>query len=233
MKSDLGSNRRLITRIKVIEEKVNELKKKLITYAELIQGMVERSIKGLSDKNEALLKQVIEKDEQRANEHEIEIDEMCTTLIVTLQPKAIDLRTILMILKMNNDLERIGDHAVNISQSALRLIEQPLVKPLIDIPRMADEAKQMINDAITSFINKDVQLAKRVCERDNLVDSLRNQIIRELITYMVSDPSTIERALHLLNISKNLERIADLSTNICEDVIFLVEARVIKHHHEE
>jgi phosphate transport system protein len=233
MKSDLGSNRRLITRIKVIEEKVNELKKKLITYAELIQGMVEKSIKGLSDKNEALLKQVIEKDEQRANEHEIEIDEMCTTLIVTLQPKAIDLRTILMILKMNNDLERIGDHAVNISQSALRLIEQPLVKPLIDIPRMADEAKQMINDAITSFINKDVQLAKRVCERDNLVDSLRNQIIRELITYMVSDPSTIERALHLLNISKNLERIADLSTNICEDVIFLVEARVIKHHHEE
>jgi phosphate transport system protein len=217
----------------VIEEKINELKKTLIAYAELIQGMVEKSIKGLSDKDETLLNQVIEKDEVRANEYEIEIDEMCTTLIVTLQPKAIDLRTILMIQKMNNDLERIGDHAVNISQSAMELIEQPLVKPLIDIPRMAEEAKQMINDAISSFINRDPKLAKTVCERDSIVDSLRDQIIRELVTYMVSDASTIPRALHLLNISKNLERIADLSTNICEDVIFLVDAKVIKHHHEE
>ena len=217
----------------MIEGKINELKKALITYAELIQGMVEKSIKGLSDKDETLLKQVIEKDEVRANEYEIEIDEMCTTLIVTLQPKAIDLRTILMIQKMNNDLERIGDHAVNISQSALVLIEQPPVKPLIDIPRMAEQAKQMINDAISAFIDKDSKLAKKVCERDSVVDSLRDQIIRELITYMVADASTIPRALHLLNISNNLERIADLSTNICEDVIFLVEARVIKHHHQE
>jgi phosphate transport system protein len=217
----------------VIEEKINELKKTLITYAELIQRMVETSTKGLSDKDESLLKQIIEKNEQRANEYEIEIDEMCTTLIVTLQPKAIDLRTILMIQKINNDLERIGDHAVNISQSALVLIDQPLVKPLIGIPRMAEEAKQMINDAISAFINKDPLLAKEVCERDSVVDSLRDQIIRELITYMVADASTIPRALHLLNISKNLERIADLSTNICEDVIFLVEARVIKHHHQE
>ena len=217
----------------MIEEKINELKKTLIAHAELIQGMVEKSIKGLLDKDESLLRQVIEKDEERANQYEIEIDEMCTTLIVTLQPKAIDLRTILMIQKMNNDLERIGDHAVNISQSALVLIEQPLVKPLIDIPRMAEEAKHMINDAIRSFINKDPKMAKKVCERDSVVDSLRDQIIRELITYMVSDASTIPRALHLLNISKNLERIADLSTNICEDVIFLVEAKVIKHHHEE
>jgi phosphate transport system protein len=217
----------------VIEEKINELKKTLIAYAELIQGMVEKSIKGLLEKDETLLKQVIEKDEARANEYEIVIDEMCTTLIVTLQPKAIDLRTILMIQKMNNDLERTGDHAVNISQSALVLIDQPLVKPLIDIPRMAEEAKKMINDAISAFINKDPLLAKKVCERDSVVDSLRDQIIRELITYMVADASTIPRALHLLNISKNLERIADLSTNICEDVIFLVEARVIKHHHQE
>jgi len=217
----------------VIEEKINELKKKLITHAELVQGMIEKSIKGLLEKDETFLIQAIEKDEPRANEYEIEIDEMCTTLIVTLQPKAIDLRTILMILKMNNDLERIGDHAVNISQSALVLIEQPLVKPLIDIPRMSEEAKHMLNDAITSFINADPQLARKVCERDSVVDSLRDQIIRELVTYMVSDAATIPRALHLLNISKNLERIADLSTNICEDVIFLVEARVIKHHHQE
>lgn len=217
----------------MLDEKINELKKTLIAYAELVQSMVEKSTKGLLAKDETLLKQVIENDEPRANDYEIEIDEMCTTLIVTLQPKAIDLRTILMILRMNNDLERIGDHAVNISQSALILIEQPLVKPLIDIPRMAEEVKQMINDAITSFINKDSHLAKKVCERDGVVDSLRDQIIRELITYMVSDASIIERSLHIMNISKNLERIADLSTNICEDVIFLVDARVIKHHHEE
>lgn len=217
----------------MLDEKINELKKTLIAYAELVQSMVEKSTKGLLEKNEILLKQVIEMDEPRANEYEIKVDEMCTTLIVTLQPKAIDLRTILMILRMNNDLERIGDHAVNISQSALVLIEQPLVKPFIDIPRMAEEVKHMINDAIVSFINKDSHLAKKVCERDGVVDSLRDQIIRELITYMISDPSTIQRSLHIMNVSKNLERIADLSTNICEEVIFLVDARVIKHHHEE
>jgi phosphate transport system protein len=217
----------------LLDEKINELKKTLIAYAELVQSMVEKSTKGLLEKNEILLKQVIEMDEPRANVYEIEVDEMCTTLIVTLQPKAIDLRTILMILRMNNDLERIGDHAVNISQSALVLIEQPLVKPFIDIPRMAEEVKHMINDAIVSFINKDSHLAKKVCERDSVVDSLRDQIIRELITYMISDPSTIQRSLHIMNVSKNLERIADLSTNICEEVIFLVDAKVIKHHHEE
>jgi phosphate transport system protein len=195
--------------------------------------MVENSTKGLLEHDEGLLEQVIQTDEPRANDFEIDIDEMCTTLIVTLQPKAIDLRTILMALKMNNDLERIADHAVNISQSALVLIEQPLVKPLIDIPRLAEEVIQMMSDAIKSFINADSKLAKKVCERDSVVDALRNQIIRGLITYMISDSSTIERALHLLNVSKNLERIADLSTNICEEVLFLVDARVIKHHREE
>ena len=217
----------------MIEQKINELKKTLIEYASLTQAMVEKSIKGLKEKDDRLLKEIIEKDEPCANNFEIDVDEKCTTLIVTMQPKAIDLRTILMILKMNNDLERIADHAVNISQSVMELIEQPLVKPLIDIPRMADEVMQMISDAIKSFINGDPVLAKTVCERDSVVDSLRSQIIRELITYMISDPSTIERSLHLLNISRNLERIGDLSTNICEDVIFLVDARVIKHHYRE
>jgi phosphate transport system protein len=215
----------------LVDEKINELKKKTVEYASLVKGMVEKSVKGLIEKNRALLKQVIEDDEPRANDYEIVMDEMCTTLIVTLQPKAIDLRTILMVLKMNNDLERIADHAVNISQSALELIDQPLVKPLIDIPRMADESISMVADAIESFINRDPVLAKKVCERDSIVDALRSQIVRELITYMISDPGTIERSLHLLNISRNLERVADLSTNICEDVIFLVKAKVIKHHH--
>jgi phosphate transport system protein len=217
----------------MIEEKINELKKRLVDYTSLVMNMVENSIKGLVDRKESLLNDVIEKDEPKANDFEIELDETCITFIVMLQPKAIDLRTILMILKMNNDLERIADHAVNISQSSLYLIELPLVKTLIDIPRMADEVIKMLNNSINSFMDKDPILAKSVCERDSIVDGLRDQILRELITYMISDPSTIERSLHLLNLTKNLERIADLSTNICEEVIYLVEGRIIKHHKEE
>lgn len=217
----------------MIEEKINELKARIIEYSTLVVGMVEKSIKGLVEKDSETLSSVIEKDEPRANDFEIEIDDICTTLIVKFQPKAKDLRTILMILKMSNDFERIADHAVNISESALFLIELPLVKPLIDIPRMSEDVLEMFNDSVNALIHEDSLLAKSVCLRDEVVDALREQIIRELITYMISDPITIERSLHLMRISKNLERIADLSTNICEDVIFLVDGRVIKHHHEE
>jgi phosphate transport system protein len=217
----------------LLEEKINELKKRLVDYTSLVMSMVEKSIKGLVEKKVEILTGIIEKDEPNANDFEIELDEICITLIVKFQPRAIDLRTILMIAKMSNDLERIADHAVNISQSALYLIEIPLVKPLIDIPRMADEVIKMLNDGINSFINENPQLAKNVCERDSVVDALRDQVLRELITYMISDATTIERSLHLLNITKNLERIADLSTNICEEVIFAVEGRVIKHHEEQ
>jgi len=176
---------------------------------------------------------VIKEYEPKMNELEIELDELCTNLIALYQPKAGNLRTILMILKMNNDLERVGDLAVNISESALYLIEKPPVKPLIDIPRMAEESIDMLKNAIDSFINKDAELAKSVCEKDTIVDGLRDQVLRELITYMSSDPTTIERAIHLIRISRSLERIADLSTNICEDVIFMVEGKVIKHHKDE
>ncbi len=217
----------------MIEEKIHELKTELIEYSALVVSMVENCIKGLVEKKENLLCDVIKKQEPRANDYEISLDEMCTTYIVKYQPKAKDLRTILMILTMNNDLERIADHAVNISQSALYLIEQPFVKPLIDIPRMADTVIKMLNDGVNAFVHEDSNLANQVCARDNEVDALRDQILRELITYMISDPSTIERSLHLIRVSKDLERIADLSTNICEEVIFLVEGKVIKHHFEE
>ena len=217
----------------MIEQKIRELKAELIQYSTLVLDMVENCRTGLIEKNEDLLNEIINKQERMANDYEIELDEMCTTYIVKYQPKAKDLRTILMILKMNNDLERIADHAVNISQSALCLIEQPLVKPLIDIPRMADTVIKMLNDSVNAFVHEDSNLARSVCARDNVVDALRDQILRELVTYMISDPSTIERSLHLIRISKNLERIADLSTNICEDVIFLVEGKVIKHQFAE
>jgi len=216
-----------------LTEKINILKKKLIDMASLAEDMVKNSIKGLIEKRKEILEKVIKEYEPKMNELEIELDELCTNLIALYQPKAGNLRTILMILKMNNDLERVGDLAVNISESALYLIERPPVKPLIDIPRMAEESIDMLKNAIDSFINKDAELAKSVCEKDVIVDSLRDQVLRELITYMSSDPTTIERSIHLIRISRSLERIADLSTNICEDVIFMVEGKVIKHHKDE
>jgi phosphate transport system protein len=216
----------------MLEEKLNFLKEKIIGYADHIEKMLEKTIDGLLAKKGELLKAVIELDEKKANDWEIEIDELCIDLIALYQPKAKDLRTILMILKMNNDFERMGDHIVNIAQSALFLIEREPVKPLIDIPRMAEETIKMLKDALKAFMTEDSLLAKNVCERDFLIDNLRDQIFRELLTYMLSDPKTIERAFHLIRITQNLERIADLSTNLGEDVIYIVEAKIIKHHKE-
>ncbi len=217
----------------MLEERMKELKKKLVEYATLIETMIDKSIQGLLKKDRELLKSVIEVDEAKSNHLEIDFDEFSISTIAKFSPRGMALRTILMALKMNNDFERMGDHAVNIAESALFLIERPQVKPLIDIPKMAEETIKMVKSAIDAFINEDPLLAKRICERDDIIDGLRDQILRELITFMTSDPSTIERSFHLIRISQNLERIADLSTNICEDVIFMVEGRVIKHHAEE
>lgn len=217
----------------MLEEKIKILKQRIIEFGLLVEEMIEKSIKGLINKREEILKEVIEKLEPVANKFEIEIDEFCAEIIAQYEPKARNLRTVLMILKINNDLERIGDHAVNISESSLFLIKRPDVKPLIDIPRMADETIKMIKDSINSFINEDPNLAREVCKRDDIVDDLKDQITRELITYMISDYTTIERSIHLLRIAQNLERVADLSTNISEDVIFIKEGKIIKHHLEE
>jgi len=214
----------------MLEKKIIGLKRDLAEYASLVENMIETSITGLREKNESYLTKVIEVDEPKANDFELEMEESCIALIAQFQPKARELRTILMVMKMTNDLERMADHAVNIAESSIFLIERPVVKPLLDIPRMADLTIKMLKDAINSFINEEPVLAKEVCMRDNEVDSLEEQVLRELITYMTSDTSTIERALHLVRITKNLERIADLSTNISEDTIFMVEGRVIKHH---
>lgn len=217
----------------MLEERVTTLKTTLIEYATHVESMIEKSIKGLLQKDQRLLNEVIEQDEPRANIWEIELEEACTHMIAQFQPVARDLRTILMVFEITGNLERMADHAVNIAESALYLIERPPVKPLIDTPRMAEEVVGMVKDSLQSFIDGDAKLAKSVCERDDIVDGLANQILRELITYMSADPSTIERSLHLLDVAGNLERVADLSTNIGEDVIFMVEGRVIKHHHED
>jgi phosphate transport system protein len=213
----------------MLKKDLNLLGKQLLESASLVNGMIQKSIRGLTQKEKDVLLEVIEQDEPKENELEIAIEEACIQQIACYQPQAKDLRTIMMVMKMNNDFERMGDEAVNISESALFLIEKPEVKPLIDIPRMAEEATKMIEDSLKSFINEDIQLAQNVCERDDIVDGLRDQILRELITFMASDPTVIEPSIRLIRISRSLERIADLSTNICEDVIYMAEGRVIKH----
>jgi phosphate transport system protein len=217
----------------LLDEKMVDLKRELIEYGGLVQSMIDKSINGLLRRERQLLLEVIEKDEPKANDWEIALDELCTNTIAQFQPMAKDLRTILMVLGMNTDLERMADHAVNIAEDAIYLIERPPVKPLVDIPRMAEAVTCMVRDSLFSFIHEDAGLARNVCARDSIVDELQKQVLSELSTYMISDPSTIERALRLLNTSRNLERVADLSTNIGEDVIFMVEGRIIKHHREE
>ncbi len=216
----------------MLEERIVRLKGDIVSFASLVEKMIENSIEGLLKKNGPLLKEVVDVMEPRANNCEIDIDELCITLIARFQPKARELRTILMILQINKDLERMGDHAVNIAESALFLIDRPQVKPLIDTPRMAGISINMLKDSITSFVDENPTLAQSVLERDSDVDNLGEQILRELITFMTSDPTTIERSLHILRIARELERIADLSTNMCEDTIFIVQGRVIKHHKE-
>ncbi len=213
----------------MLEERLDEVKEKLLQSASLIERMIEKSMMGLTKRDEKVLLEVIERDEPRENELELEIEETCIHVIACYQPQARDLRTIMMVSKMNNDLERMGDEAVNISESALFLIEKPEVKPLIDIPKMAEETSKMLKDSLSSFMDEDPQLAKDVCERDDIVDGLRDQILGELVTFMASDPTTIERSNHLIRISRSLERIADLSTNISEDVIYMIEGKTIKH----
>ncbi|MEO0079210.1 MAG: phosphate signaling complex protein PhoU [candidate division WOR-3 bacterium] len=213
----------------ILEQKTAELKEKLIAMAAIVEEMVANSIKALTDRNSALAEKVITADEEQVNQLEIEIEDTAINIIALHQPEARDLRTLTMVIKINNDLERIGDHAENIAQAALFLIPRPPVKPLIDLPRMAQHTIAMLKDSLDAFTKNDAELARDVCTRDTTVDSLKDQINRELITYMTSDASTIDRALKLMLISLNLERIADLATNISEDVIFMVKAEVIKH----
>ncbi|MFH0811473.1 MAG: phosphate signaling complex protein PhoU [Pseudomonadota bacterium] len=211
------------------EERIMNLKRELIEYATLVEGMIDKSIKGLVNKDKVLLIQVIEEDEPKANHFEVKLDELCTVLIAQYQPKAKALRTILMSLKINNDLERMADHAVNIGETSLDLIGIPTTKFLSDILKMAEVTRSMLADSIDAFVREDGKLAKEVCERDSIVDELRDRNRKEIINAMCADCGMIGAYLNFLRIARNLERIADLSTNLGEDVIFMVEGRVIKH----
>ncbi len=209
--------------------KLADLREKVIYESSLVEKMLKLSIEGLLETDGLKLDEAFDYENQ-INSLELEIEEICISLIALYQPEAKDLRTIVMILKMNSDLERMGDLGVNIIGSARFLIERPPLKPLISVPNMAKETINMMNDAMKSFVTDDVELAKKVCIFDDVIDAYKEQIARELLTYMIADPKNIERSLNLMRISQNLERIADLCTNISEETIFIKEGRVIKHH---
>jgi phosphate transport system protein len=213
----------------VLDQKLTELKERLFSMAAIAEEMVTNSIKALVTRDEALARQVIEVDEDRVNHLEIEIEEAAINLIALQQPEASNLRTIVMVIKVNNDLERLGDHAVNIAEAALYLIPRPPVKMLIDLPRMSELATRMLKDALDAFTHDDAVQARAVCARDSEVDSLKDRIVRELVTCMTSDAATIDRSLKLMMAALNLERIADHATNIAEDVVYMATGDVIKH----
>lgn len=217
----------------MLEERIRLLKRELIEYATLAENMVAKVVKGLLEKEKDYLLEVMEKDEPKTDRYEINLDEKCIWILAQFQPMAVDLRTILMMLEINRDLERIGDLSASMSRSALFLIERPQVKPYIDIPRMADIVQGMIKGSVNAFIENDSLLAREVFQRDKIVNALRDQIIRELLTFMSSDPATIERSFHLISLALDLERMGDHATNICEDVVFMVEGEVIKHQYDK
>jgi len=217
----------------MLEERLVSLKRELIEYATLVENMIDKANKGLMEKEKDYLLEVIEKDEPRTDRYEVELDEKCIWIIAQYQPKAIDLRTILMILEMNRDLERIGDLSTTMARSALYLIERPQVKPYIDLPRMSNIVQSMVKDSVNAFIENDTRIAREAFQRDTVVNGIRDQIIRELLTFMSSDPTTIQRSFNLISISLDLERIGDHCTNICEDVVYMVEGEVIKHQFDK
>jgi phosphate transport system protein len=207
---------------------LEELKKKLIRMASLAETMIDKAIGELVSHDERLAEKVPEY-EKELNRLQIEIDEAALTLLATQQPVANDLRFIVAATKINGELERIGDLVINITENVHVLAQHPPLKPLIDIPRMADLARQMVRDSLDAFIRGDALQAQSVIMADDQVDALKDQVLRELLTYMIADPHTIERSLALILISRHLERIGDHATNIAEDVIYVIQGRDVRH----
>jgi phosphate transport system protein len=213
---------------RLFDEDLGELKKKLIKMAATVESMIDRAISELVSRDEQAAEKVPQY-EMEVNRLQIEIDDMVMTLVATHQPVAGDLRFLLGATKINSDLERIGDLVVNITENAPTIVKQPELKRLIDIPRMADIARQMVRDSLHAFVKGDVLTAQKVIATDDQVDALKEQIIRELLTYMLADPKAIERAMALILIARHLERIADHATNIAEDVIYVIQGRDVRH----
>ncbi len=212
----------------VREEEMKHLNTLLLQMAGLVETSIRKSIKSLTERNSELARRVIEED-HKINSYDVRIDEECIRLIALKQPMGKDLRFITTAMKITTDLERIADNAVNISERALELNKEPLLKPYIDIPRMREIAQGMVRDAIDAFVNEDKRLAMDVIMRDDEVDDLNDVVLKELMFIMTQDPSTVYRAMKISYVSKYLERIADHATNVAEMVVYMVKGKIIRH----
>jgi phosphate transport system protein len=214
---------------RLFDEELTKLKERLLRMAALVEDSIELAVEALKTQKEEPGCEVLQREGQ-INLLDIEIDEICLRLLALRQPMAGDLRFVTSAMKIGAELERMGDLAVNIVERAAELRTMPLLKPLIDIPRMAKMAQAMVHDSLKAFIDRDDALAESILKRDDDVDRLNDQIFRELLTYMIEDPASVKRAVGLLLVGRHLERIADHATNISEDVIFLVRGKTIKHY---
>ncbi len=214
------------------DEELQNVRKNLLEMASLVEESITKSLEALEKKDLRKAEEITEIDHQ-IDKFEIAIEEQCIELIARHQPVGADLRFLVGVIKINNDLERMGDHAVNIAGCVSFLIEEKRIKPVISIWSMVRVVIEMLRKSVESFMNNDAEMAQKVCERDSVVDAMRDETVRILLTYMLEHPQMIGATIPLLLVAKNLERIADLSTNICEDVIYIAQARVIKHHAEE
>jgi phosphate transport system protein len=212
-------------------EELEQLKTKLLEMSSLVESAINRSVTAVVQKDEGAAQEVL-KNEARINQIEIEIDDFAVSLLALQQPMAADLRLIVATLKINTDLERMGDLAVNIARRAISLIHEPVVTPMLDIPHMAALVQSMVRKSLDAFVARDADLARSVLTSDDGVDSLRAASFHELISFMEKDPQNIRQALDLLGIVRHLERIADHATNIAEDVLFLVKGIDVRHHAE-
>ena len=209
-------------------EELEALKQTLLAMGGLVEDQIRHAMQALVDRDDALASEVIERD-RHVNAYDVEVDAQCVELLALHQPAAGDLRFITTAMKIVTDLERIGDQAVNIAQRVIELNAEPQLKPYIDLPRMAERAQAMVKESLDAFVARDTELARRVRAEDDEVDALKEQIFRELLTFMMEDPRSIPRAIRLILISRCMERVADHATNIAEMVIYLVEGKMVRH----
>src|SRR4051812_15895260 len=210
-------------------EQLQDVLKQITIMGSLTDSVIGLAMRILMERDESLADEIYAKEDE-VNALHVRIDEMAVGLIATQQPVGKDVRLLFMASKIVTDLERIADQAKNISQSAHYVLAQPALKPMVDLPIMADIAQKMVRDALTAVLDRDVALAERVIREESKVDAFRDQVFRTLLTYMMADPGTIQRALSLILISRNIERIGDHATNIAEEAIYIVQGRDIRHH---
>jgi phosphate transport system protein len=214
------------------DEQIQEMRQKLVIMGSLAESMIALALRMLVERNERHLEEV-ERKEREVNSLQIAIDDQAVTLTALQQPVGSDVRFLFVACRITSELERIADQAINVCQNAHFLLQAPPLKPFVDLPIMAEIAQKMVRDSLESLVRKDVSLDERVLKEEEKVDAFRDQIFRELLTYMMADPATIPRALSLILISRNLERVGDHATNVAEEVIYWVQGRDIRHHHQE